>query len=253
MQNSNPNYPWEPHPEEKDFDYDLFSTYLGLGKHRSYKLVARIKNYSLRTIAYRAALFDWYKRAKAYDAYCLEDQADVEIDLYKSNKDHFFSARNNLNIKLTEFIKDFTEEFLSSNNTYDPSPIIIKRIKFFHQVFRTLQLVNNNIEFDKFPKANLPEMVGWKSKSDKGTFYIDPDTNTEEFLEKIAIDNTLNDAQFTTEIGVHLEEINSATDNITNKEEKSNFDLELEYMTPEERSKKTKELLKNLLTCVKKK
>jgi hypothetical protein len=248
----NPNYPWETHPEEKEFDYELFSIYLDLGKHRSYKLVARIKGYSLRTIARRAALYDWYNRAKAFDAYCLEGTSDVEIDLYKSNKDHFFRTRNDINQKLTGFMYDFTEEFLNPNNTFDPNPLILKRIKFLNQVFRTLTMINKNIEFDKYPKADLPEMVSWKSKSDKGTFYKQPDTNAEEYLEKISIDTTITSAEFTAQLGLCLDEINSSalSDN-TAQTGKTITELEYEDMTPEERSKKTREMFKDLIKIVK--
>ena len=202
MQNS--NYPWDILPEEKPEDYEFFRSYLDLGKHRSYSLVARVKGYSLRTIAAKAAHNDWYNRARNYDAFCFEQSRSIEVDLYKANKDIYFRIRNDVNSKLTNLLRQFSEEFLDETLAADPSPELFKKLKYYQQVFRTINQLNRTIDFDRYPKAELPDMLSWKSTKDKGTFNKQPDSNPEEFIEKIAIDEALDDSAFNAEVGNYI-------------------------------------------------
>ena len=181
--------PWAQLPEENPYEYHNFTLYLEMGSHRSYRLVSKLTGIGLRTLAGKASKFKWHERAREYDRINFIQRYSLELDHYRATKERYIKLKNDINSRLVDLLSEISSYYLDKSNSYKIEPYALEQLRYYSQIAKTIAQINKSIDFDKFPKIDIPNIF----RTTQSPALKDLNFDIDAFSESIAIDKTIID------------------------------------------------------------
>ena len=139
------NKPWESQKGEEKFE--LFKEYRDLGIGRSYKTVAAMTGYSVRTIAEYARQNDWVFRVRLYDNYMLTDITNLKICMHESNIKELIQEKNAISNSLMGIYRELMHNYLENAHKLHNDPRANSMLAYYTKIIKLISLLNKNVNF----------------------------------------------------------------------------------------------------------
>lgn len=158
---------WEKHPNEPHKGYTYFVTYRDMGVSRTLEKTGAIYGLSLQGMEYYSKSNHWVKRAKAYDAYLLNELEKEKVKALKAmTRNHISSMRaatTALMIPIKELLKRYNNGTIDFDKLteYQLFDIVNRNAGTLTKVVDTERVVNeqpNTIIKNEFGES-APEII----------------------------------------------------------------------------------------------
>ncbi len=141
------NKPWECQRGEDEKHFELFKKYRDFGFRRTYKNLAHMTGYSVRTIAEIARQNDWVFRARLFDNFTHADVSNLRVSLHEANVKELIEEKNKVSINLMCLYREIYGNYIENGYKLHDDPRANSMLAYYTKIVKLVGLLNKTVNF----------------------------------------------------------------------------------------------------------